>query len=138
MATKILFGALPVGSRCTTESEQHVIKTREVSIPITDEFGEVTYKITRNAANLETGDCLFVDSMQYVWVKNEEPVIKEVLFGSLPEGETCETEYNEKIMKMETIRIELRGGPDYRNAVNLTTGALMFIDADQKVKVVCD
>ena len=135
MVTKILFGALPVGDRCITEFH-HIIKTTEVIMPIVNMNGEITSKVTRNAVNLETGECLFIDSMQHVWVENEEESItKEVSFGELIKGETCRTEYNEIIMKTESIRLELEGGPDYRNAVNLDTGKLMLIDDDRKVYV---
>ena len=133
---KILFGNLSVGDRCTTEFEQNVIKTTEVISTVANNAGVVIDKRHRNAINLETGEYLLVDPSRYVWVEAEEtPVSKEVTFADLLNGETCRTEYNENIMKTETIRLELEGGPDYRNAVNLDTGKLMLIDDDQKVYV---
>ena len=61
--------------------------------------------------------------------------MKRVRFETVPIGGNCQTEWKEKIMKTEKIRIQTNGNVNYRNAVNLETGELLPIDFAQWVWV---
>jgi len=60
-------------------------------------------------------------------------IIRRVRFESIPIGSTCKTEWDEDIMKTETVRIQTDGNINYRNAVNLKTGELIPVDSAQWV-----
>lgn len=63
--------------------------------------------------------------------KKELRIIRRVRFESIPIGSTCKTEWDEDIMKTETVRIQTNSNVNYRNAVNLKTGELIPIDFAQ-------
>lgn len=65
--------------------------------------------------------------------KKELRIIKRVRFESIPIGSKCRTEWDEDIMKTETVRIQTDGNINYRNAVNLKTGELIPVDSAQWV-----
>lgn len=61
--------------------------------------------------------------------------MERVRFEEIPIGCKCQTEYNEKIVKTEEIRIQTTGTINFRNAVNIDTGELLPIDLSQWVYV---
>lgn len=65
--------------------------------------------------------------------KKELRIIRRVRFESIPIGSKCRTEWDENIMKTETVRIQTDGNINYRNAVNLDTGELIPVDFAQWV-----
>lgn len=65
--------------------------------------------------------------------KKELRIIRRVRFESIPIGSKCRTEWEENIMKTETVRIQTDGNVNYRNAVNLKTGELIPVDFAQWV-----
>lgn len=65
--------------------------------------------------------------------KKELRIIRRVRFESIPIGSKCRTEWDEDIMKTETVRIQTDGDVNYRNAVNLDTGSLIPVDTAQWV-----
>lgn len=65
--------------------------------------------------------------------KKELRIIRRVRFESIPIGSKCRTEWDEDIMKTETVRIQTDGDVNYRNAVNLKTGELIPVDFAQWV-----
>ena len=65
--------------------------------------------------------------------KKELRIIRRVRFESIPIGSKCRTEWDEDIMKTETVRIQTDGNVNYRNAVNLKTGKLIPVDFAQWV-----
>lgn len=65
--------------------------------------------------------------------KKELRTIRRVRFESIPIGSKCRTEWEENIMKTETVRIQTDGNVNYRNAVNLKTGKLIPVDFAQWV-----
>lgn len=65
--------------------------------------------------------------------KKELRIIRRVRFESIPIGSKCKTEWDENIMKTETVRIQTDGNINYRNAVNLKTGELIPVDFAQWV-----
>ena len=65
--------------------------------------------------------------------KKELRTIRRVRFEIIPIGSTCKTEWDEDIMKTETVRIQTDGNVNYRNAVNLKTGKLIPVDSTQWV-----
>lgn len=66
-------------------------------------------------------------------MKKELRIIRRVRFESIPIGSKCRTEWDENIMKTETVRIQTDGNINYRNAVNLDTGSLIPVDSAQWV-----
>lgn len=65
--------------------------------------------------------------------KKELRIIRRVRFESIPIGSKCRTEWDENIMKTETVRIQTDGNVNYRNTVNLKTGELIPVDSTQWV-----
>ena len=65
--------------------------------------------------------------------KKELRIIRRVRFDIIPIGSKCKTEWDENIMKTETIRIQTDSNINYRNAVNLKTGKLIPVDFAQWV-----
>lgn len=65
--------------------------------------------------------------------KKELRIIRRVRFESIPIGSKCKTEWDEDIMKTETVRIQTNSNINYRNAVNLKTGKLIPVDFAQWV-----
>lgn len=65
--------------------------------------------------------------------KKELRIIRRVRFENIPIGSKCRTEWDENIMKTETIRIQTDSDINYRNAVNLKTGKLIPVDSTQWV-----
>lgn len=65
--------------------------------------------------------------------KKELRIIRRVRFETIPIGSKCKTEWDEDIMKTETVRIQTDGNVNYRNAVNLKTGELIPVDTAQWV-----
>ena len=65
--------------------------------------------------------------------KKELRIIRRVRFESIPIGSKCRTEWEENIMKTETVRIQTDGNVNYRNAVNLKTEKLIPVDFAQWV-----
>lgn len=65
--------------------------------------------------------------------KKELRIIRRVRFENIPIGSTCKTEWDEDIMKTETVRIQTDSNVNYRNAVNLKTGELIPVDSTQWV-----
>lgn len=65
--------------------------------------------------------------------KKELRIIRRVRFENIPIGSKCRTEWEENIMKTETVRIQTDGNVNYRNAVNLKTGKLIPVDFAQWV-----
>ena len=65
--------------------------------------------------------------------KKELRIIRRVRFETIPIGSKCKTEWDEDIMKTETVRIQTDSNANYRNAVNLDTGELIPIDFAQWV-----
>ena len=65
--------------------------------------------------------------------KKELRIIRRVRFESIPIGSKCKTEWDENIIKTETVRIQTNGNINYRNAVNLDTGELIPVDVSQWV-----
>ena len=66
-------------------------------------------------------------------IKKELRIIRRVRFESIPIGSKCRTEWDENIIKTETVRIQTDGNINYRNAVNLDTGELITVDFAQWV-----
>lgn len=58
---------------------------------------------------------------------------KRVRFEVVKVGQICETEYREKVMKVEEVSIYTDEKINFRNAVNLFTGKLMPISDHQWV-----
>ena len=65
--------------------------------------------------------------------KKELRIIRRVRFETIPIGSKCKTEWDENIIKTETVQIQTDGNINYRNAVNLDTGELIPIDVSQWV-----
>lgn len=60
---RVKFESIPIGSKCRTEWDENIMKTKTVRIQ-TD--GNVNY---RNAVNLITGELIPVDFAQWVWTE---------------------------------------------------------------------
>lgn len=60
---RVRFESIPIGSKCRTEWDENIMKTKTVRIQ-TD--GNINY---RNAVNLDTGSLIPVDSAQWVWIE---------------------------------------------------------------------
>lgn len=60
---RVRFENIPIGSKCRTEWDENIMKTKTVRIQ-TD--GNINY---RNAVNLDTGELLPVDTAQWVWTE---------------------------------------------------------------------
>ena len=73
------------------------------------------------------------DNNSHRYEKKELRIIRRVRFESIPIGSKCRTEWDEDIMKTETVRIQTDGNINYRNAVNLKTGELIPINSAQWV-----
>lgn len=59
--------------------------------------------------------------------------MKRVRFETVPVGGKCKTEWDENIMRTESVMIRTEGKIGYRNAVNLDTGKLLSVDSSQWV-----
>ena len=59
--------------------------------------------------------------------------MKRVRFETVPIGGRCETEWKEKVMKTNLVRIITDRPINYINAVNLDNGELIPIDSSQWV-----